>query len=134
TIDTDKANDSTSSSMTVGQESYIASASLGGNVTISAVSAINLGSIVTDSDCPATNNCTGTLTISRIDPNLTSSMQVKQVSGELIINGRTTINVGSAADVNFSTVSNKFTGGFVLPSAGDVSITDAEGDIMLNGV
>src|SRR5690606_34843087 len=46
-IDTDKANDSESSSQISGQESHIASTSLGGDVTIYAISAIELGSVIT---------------------------------------------------------------------------------------
>src|SRR5690606_8548205 len=79
--------------------------------------------------------CTGDLTISRIDdPDFAAAMQISQASGELVIHGRTTIKVGSNDTVNFATESNKFTGGFVLQNAGNVSITDAAGDNMLNGV
>ncbi len=135
-IDTDKANDSSKTSTTSGQESNIASVSLGGNVSIYAISAIELGSVITDSNCSATPGaCTGNLTISRIDdPGFTDAMQISQASSELVIHGRTTINVGSNDTVNFATESNEFTGGFVLQNAGNVSITDAAGDIMLNGV
>lgn len=135
-IDTDKANDSSKTSTNSGDESNIASVSLGGNVSISAISAIELGSVITDSNCSATPSaCKGDLTISRIDdPSFTAAMQTNQASGGLAIHGRTTINVGSNDTVNFTTDSNKFTGGFVLQNAGSVSITDAAGDIMLNGV
>src|SRR5690606_18515771 len=135
-IDTDKANDSAKTSTNSGDESNLASVSLGGNVSISAISAIELGSVITDSNCSATPGaCTGDLTISRIDdPDFAAAMQISQASGELVIHGRTTIKVGSNDTVNFATESNKFTGGFVLQNAGNVSITDAAGDIMLNGV
>ena len=108
--------------------------SLGGDVSISASSSIVLGIIKTDANCSA-GTCSGNLTISRrSSPLPISQMNVTQASGELTINGRTTIDVGSLGNVTFTDDDNSFTGGFVLTSARDVNITDSEGDITLNGV
>lgn len=108
--------------------------SLGGDVSISASSSVALGIVKTDANCSA-GTCSGNLTISRrSSPLPISQMNVTQASGELTINGRTTIDVGSLGNVTFTDDDNRFTGGFVLTSAGDVNITDSEGGITLNGV
>ena len=130
-INTDRANalsnsntTQTVNNVTSGIQNGNAQHSNGGDVTISAVSTVSLGSIVTDAEATRGTR-TGNLLIQGVNRNAdgisTNNVTVKQ-NGVWKVAGTTTFNTGTDGDIELMS-NNIFNGNLLFASAGDVQLT-----------
>lgn len=149
-INTDRANAQENSTTTEtlangrirGIENGNAQRSNGGDVTISAVSTVSLGSIVTDAEA-ISGTPTGNLVIQVVDQSvagISNSNLVVSQDGLLKIAGTSTFNVGTGTNskIELLNANNEFTGNLIFKSSNTVKLSNTEaitlGDSFVSGL